>query len=113
MSERRTQPRREVCLDVELAGATANGRARITDISEGGCYVDSTGDACIGELVQCKVQLPTHEWLELRGEVAYHFSRLGFGVRFVDLGGEQIQKLRWLLHYLKEPRHGGIARMVA
>jgi hypothetical protein len=97
MSDRRSEKRLEVCLDAVWDGNSGKHPARVTDLSEGGCYVDSLGDALIGEVLNIKLQLQNGEWLELSGEVAHHMPPMGFGVRFVNLSPEQFEKLRSLL----------------
>ncbi len=97
MSDRRTEKRLEVCLDAVWDGNSGNHRARITDLSEGGCYVDSLGEAQVGEVLNVKLQLHNGDWLELAGEVAHHMPPMGFGVRFVSLNSEQLEILRSLL----------------
>lgn len=97
MSDRRSEKRLEVCLDAVWDGNSGNHPARVTDLSEGGCYVDSLGDALIGEVLNIKLHLQNGESLELSGEVAHHMPPMGFGVRFVNLNPEQSEKLRSLL----------------
>lgn len=97
MSDRRSEKRWDVCLDAVWDGKSGNYVARVTDLSEGGCYVDSLGEAQIGEVLDFKLQLPDGEWLELRGEVAHQTPPLGFGLRFVDLTDEQRERFRSLL----------------
>ena len=75
--------------------------ARITDLSEGGCYLDSVGEVRRGEIVGFRILLPDEDWLYLEGEVRHH-SSIGFGVQFVDLNEEQTEKLRWLLRIANE-----------
>ena len=101
MSDRRREERFEVCLDAVWDGKSGNYIARVTDLSEGGCYVDTLGDAHVGEILSFKLQLPTGEWLELTGEVAHETPPLGFGLRFVYLGDEQLEKLRTLISQLQ------------
>lgn len=102
MDERRSKERLEVCLEA-LWDATGNRTARITDLSEGGCFVDAMGEALAGERLTFYIQLPDGKWLELSGEVAYHMRPVGFGMRFVDLTDEQLEQLRWFIEYLKKP----------
>src|ERR1700755_3098588 len=85
MSDRRTEKRLDVCLDAVWEGKSGNHLARVTDLSEGGCYVDSLGEAQVSEVLTFKLQLPDGEWLELMGEVAHQSPPLGFGLRFIDL----------------------------
>ena len=104
MSDRRTQERLEVCLDAVWDGKSANYTARVTDLSEGGCYVDTLGEAHVGQILRLKLWLPEGAWLELTGEVAHETPPLGFGVRFVGLTDDQIEKLRALINHLQSPR---------
>jgi hypothetical protein len=103
MRERRTDIRLDVCLDAVWDGNGGNSPARVTDLSEGGCYIDSICEACVGEILHLKVQLPDDEWLDLVGEVAHCFARVGFGLRFVNLESAQLEKLRWVIEHLKQP----------
>ncbi|HEY2963886.1 MAG TPA: PilZ domain-containing protein [Pyrinomonadaceae bacterium] len=102
MSERRSETRFQVVLDAVWDGS-GHLPARITDLSEGGCFVDTTGEACIGELLTFRVQLPDGGLLELRGEVAHQLRTVGFGLRFVDLSDEQREQLHSFIEYLKGP----------
>lgn len=97
MDDRRSEKRLEVCLDAVWDGNSGNRPARVTDLSEGGCYVDSLGQAQAGEVLNIKLQLQNGELLELSGEVAHQMPPMGFGVRFVNLSPEQLDKLRSLL----------------
>ena len=102
MSERRTEERMEVSLEA-VWDAHGKRPARITDLSEGGCFVDTIGESCIGELLTFRVRLPDGGWLELSGEVAHHQVPIGFGLRFSNLTDEQREQLRALIDHLKGP----------
>jgi Tfp pilus assembly protein PilZ len=101
MSDRRSEKRWDVCLDAVWDGKSGNYTARVTDLSEGGCYVDTMGGAQVGEVIVFKLQMPDGGWLELSGEVAHQTPPLGFGLRFVDLTDEQQEKLQSLLDHLQ------------
>src|SRR5918992_5685843 len=105
MSERRKEDRLEVCLNAVWDGKSGNYIARVTDLSEGGCYVDTLGDAHVGEILSFKLQLPAGDWLQLTGEVAHETPPLGFGLRFVYLNDDQTEKLRTILAQLQHPSH--------
>jgi len=103
MDERRSKPRLSVSLDAiwnEDSGARQS--ARVTDLSEGGCYLDTVGEVMSGEMVAFRVLLPDQDWLYLEGEVKHHRHGFGFGVQFVDLNHEQTEKLLWLLQLARE-----------
>ena len=103
MDDRRNQERVDVCLDAVWDGRSGNYTARVIDLSDGGCFVDTMGEACTGERLSFRVQLPSGVWLELTGEVAHHLRQVGFGLRFVDLSADQIEQLRSFIAYLKGP----------
>lgn len=103
MDERRSGQRWDVSLDAVWDGKSGNYTARITDLSDGGCYIDSLGDVVMGEPVNLKLKLPNGEWLELTGEVAHHTPPVGFGVRFLDLSEDQLSTLRAFIEYIKDP----------
>jgi len=111
--ERRTKKRYEVCLDAIWDGARGNSQARITDLSEDGCYVDSISEAVTGEILHLKVQLLNGEWLDITGEVAHTFPQIGFGIRFVNVTMTQRQKLFALLEHLKGSTDRPLARICA
>lgn len=102
--DRRTEKRWEVCLDAVWEGESGRYTARVTDLSEGGCYIDTLSQASVGEIVNFKVLLPGSDWLYLKGEVAHRTPPLGFGVRFVELSESDLEKLRALITDLQQPR---------
>jgi len=110
MDERRSEKRWDVSLDALWDGKSGNYTARITDLSDGGCYIDSLGDVTMGELVNLKLQLPGGEWLALSGEVAHHTPPVGFGIRFLELSEDQLRKLRAFIEYLKDPTGAGLIK---
>jgi len=97
MDERRSRPRLSVHLDAVWQGEDERHSARVTDLSEGGCYLDTVGEVMVGEIVAFRVLLPDDEWLYLEGEVRHHSHGRGFGVQFVDLNEEQTANLQRLL----------------
>ena len=102
MNDRRSQERLDVSLDAVWDGH-GNRPARITDLSEGGCFVDTTGEAYRGERLTFRVQLPDTNWLELTGEVAHFGWPVGFGLRFIELSDEKRERLLSFIEYLKGP----------
>lgn len=97
MNERRATPRLSVNLDAVWDREDARHPARVTDLSEGGCHLDTVGEVMTGEIVAFRVMLPDGDWLYLEGEVRHHRHGLGFGVRFLELNDDQLEKLLILL----------------
>ena len=102
MDDRRSKPRLSVHLDAVWHGGEERHSARITDLSEGGCYLDTVGEVMVGEIVAFRVLLPDDDWLYLEGEVRHHHHGMGFGVQFVELNEEQLEKLLRLLQIAQE-----------
>ena len=107
MDDRREKPRLRVSLDAMWDSSTEAHSARVTDLSEGGCFLDSVGEVRPGEIVGFRVLLPDEEWLYLEGEVRHYTAGRGFGVRFVELNEEQAQRLDWLMKLAKEAGPSG------
>jgi hypothetical protein len=99
MDERRSKPRLGVSLDAVWKGRHP---ARVTDLSEGGCYLDTVGEVMTGEIVAFRILLPDGDWLYLEGEIRHHRHGFGFGVQFVDVNDDQMEKLRWMLRIAHE-----------
>lgn len=97
MDERRSRPRLSVHLDAVWQADEERHSAQVTDLSDGGCYLDTVGDVMVGEIVAFRVLLPDGEWLYLEGEVRHHSHGRGFGVQFVDMNEEQTANLQRLL----------------
>lgn len=86
----REQERIPLNLDVVLDSSSGKHEVRISDISFGGCYVDTIAPAAEGEPVTLKIQIPeSEETIAFTGTVAYSMERFGFGVRFTDLTDQQ------------------------
>ncbi len=94
--ERRDEDRAPVSLEARWEGMSGKHEARISDISIGGCFVDTQGQVTVGELVIFEVKLPDGDWLTLRGEVVSSQESVGFGVRFPYLTDEEYYLLAQL-----------------
>jgi len=81
----RKQERTPVSLDIILEGSSGRREARISDLSLGGCFIDCLTFIRQGEIVSFKIKISEGEWMEMKGEVAYVFEGLGFGVRFTEM----------------------------
>jgi hypothetical protein len=97
MDDRRSKPRLSVSLDAMWDSSTEAHSARVTDLSEGGCFLDSVGEVRLGEIVGFRILLPDDDWLYLEGEVRHYSAGRGFGVQFVELNEDQTEKLLALI----------------
>lgn len=98
MKENRTQARFDINVTACLFGSAAQQETRISDLSEGGCYVDSIAEVFVGERICIKILVSAAEWFELEGAVVHCSPGLGFGVRFENLKDEGRLYLLSLIH---------------
>lgn len=99
--ERRGEERVPLALDVRWESLSGKHSARISDMSLSGCYIETMGQAAVGEMIRFEVQLPTARWMPLVGEVVYYLPSMGFGVRFRTLTESQREMIASLLDYVK------------
>lgn len=111
MDDRRAKPRLRVSLDAMWDSSTEAHSARVTDLSEGGCFLDSVGEVRLGEIVGFRILLPDEDWLYLEGEVRHYSAGRGFGVQFVALNDEQAEKLQELIE--KASTSGAVSRPIS
>lgn len=85
----RQQERVTYLIEIVLECASGKREARISDLSPGGCYIDSIVAVQEGEPVAFSLNSPTGDTLPFTGEVAYVLDGFGFGVKFTDLTDER------------------------
>src|ERR1051325_5505840 len=100
--ERRRSKRKQVLLEAKWESMSRTHEARVDDVSLGGCFVNTFGRVEPNELVNLEIQLPSGEWLPLRGEVASYQPGVGFGLAFTSLTEEEIAVLKELLMTAEE-----------
>ena len=83
--------------EVELEFASGKRSARISDISAGGCYIDTIAQVPVGEPLSLVISSSSGESMQFKGKVAYLLEGFGFGVAFVDLSDEQRDFLNKLI----------------
>ncbi len=85
----RQHERIPVSLGIVLESSSGKRDARISDLSLGGCFVDSIAHVSVGEIMVFQVRLPMGLWVQLYGEIVYCAPSFGFGLRFTNLAGEE------------------------
>ena len=95
--ERRKDQRVRVLTELLWEGQAGKYEARTSDLSEGGCFVDTIGQASVGEHIIFKLRLPGGEWLTVEGDVTYVDPRVGFGIKFRNLSEPDRAKMALLL----------------
>lgn len=84
-------------LSVVLDCSSGKREVRVTDLSVGGCYVDSIAGVQPNEPVGIKLSLPHGRTEEIFGTVVYVHDGIGFGVQFNDMTREQRTVLEQLI----------------
>ena len=81
--DRRADRRVKVCFRLHWArGESAEFEGEVSDLSVGGCFVESGEQVQEGDLVKLRLDLPGHGELVIWGNVVYWIRDTGFGVRF-------------------------------
>ena len=89
IEDRREEERKNVSLEVRWEGGSGHHTARVSDLSLGGCYLDTLGQVEVGEIVGLELKLPDGSWLPLRGSVAFYQPGLGFSICFNFMTDEE------------------------
>lgn len=88
--ERRAHQRVPTKLNVRWEGLLTNNHALMTDVSPGGCYINSAGRVSLDEQIGVDTILLSQAHLHLEGSVAHREWPLGFGLRFANLTDEKV-----------------------
>ena len=91
--EKRSHPRVPTRLTVLWDGVLIDNFALMTDLSRGGCYINSVGRVSVAERICINTLLTAQTHLQLEGLVAHHQWPLGFGLRFSSLSDEEVALL--------------------
>ncbi|MEO8484097.1 MAG: PilZ domain-containing protein [Acidobacteriota bacterium] len=94
--ERRKHQRVMRPFDGTFSGASGATRCRITDISVGGCFIQSLAAPTPGDTTSVNVIIGNHS-LSFPGLVVYVDSTIGFAVQFKDIPAEELDELSRLL----------------
>lgn len=76
-------------LSVVLDCSSGKREVRVSDLSIGGCYVDSIAGVQADEVVGIRLSLPHGRSEEIFGTVVYVHEGIGFGVQFNHMTREQ------------------------
>lgn len=85
MEEHRKDTRVPLRLEVEWAGWRNRCPDVTSDVSLGGCYVESLNPVKVGEVLKLGITLSSNRTLQFLGEVRYHQPTVGFGIKFLQL----------------------------
>ena len=99
MTEQRKDARVPVRLEVEWGTLPSRCPDVTSDVSLGGCYVESLNSVKVGQVLNLSLSLPSNKTLRFRGEVRYHQPTIGFGVKFLQLSPFEQTALNALIRY--------------
>src|SRR6185437_337309 len=103
--ERRSNQRKRILLEARWESMSRRHEARVDDLSLGGCFVNTYSQVELGEHVDLEIQLPSGEWLSVRGLVASSHPGVGFVMSFSSLSAKEIAGLEELMRTAKERKH--------
>ena len=84
----REQERITYLSETTLECMSGRREARISDLSVGGCFIDSIAEVRVGEEITFELRLPGGTSIPVSGRVAYVLAGNGFGVSFTSLPEE-------------------------
>lgn len=93
----RKEDRYTYLTEVGLEFSSGKRSARISDISAGGCYIDTIAQVPVGESLTLHISAANGESMQFNGKVAYILEGFGFGIEFIDLTDEHREFLARLL----------------
>ena len=105
----RREPRYPFIASAELREENSGSRmnTRISDLSFGGCYVDTVNPLPDGTAVQLKIFTSTHSF-EAPATVVYSHTHLGMGMKFGEVAPQYEQILRLWLPEAAEQAQGAV-----
>ena len=93
MNERRSDRRVALVLDASWHGLSGSSPCRVTDISRGGCFVQTLSAPSIDDDASIRLTVGDAS-VGVRGRVRYIEPRIGFAVKFDGLSDEQARAIR-------------------
>jgi hypothetical protein len=102
--ERRNNERKRILLEARWESLSRRHEARVDDLSLGGCFVNTYAQVDLGEYINLEIELPSGEWLPLRGQVVSYHPGVGFGMAFTSPTPKKAARLKELLQTAKERR---------
>src|SRR5256885_2846603 len=99
MEEQRKQLRIPLRLEVQWNGCENRTPDVTSDVSLGGCYVESLNRVSVGQVLNLNLRFPFSDTLPVRCEVRYFQPTIGFGLKFLGLSSFQRAALEGLIAY--------------
>ncbi len=90
----RGEDRVTTVVEITLDSAAGSRPTRISDLSMGGCFIESITNYRPGEHISFDLKTGGGEEIRFMGEVAYILAGFGFGLKFRNLASPQVSFLR-------------------
>jgi len=97
-NERREDKRASVSIEAWWEGLSGRHQARVSDLSMGGCFIDTLSKVELGELIVFAIKKRDGKWLQLRGQVASVDAHAGFSLAFTYLTEDEQRALAPLVN---------------
>jgi hypothetical protein len=101
-ADRRQMPRHKVKIEIEWEGLVGRKTGTISDISETGCFVMSSGEVMDNETVKIFFPLTGGMKVQFMGVVTNHYLQIGFAIQFIDLSEAQVDFLEKFVDTLEK-----------
>ena len=99
--DRRIHPRVSGPFEATWMTDTGEVAVALSDLSEGGCFVEHTGGTQPGERLSLRIRLPHHDHVFVAGEVLSADPGRGWAVRFINLEDDQRRILKRVVQSLQ------------
>jgi len=83
--------------EIILEWSSGKREATISDVSPGGCYVDTIATIPEGESIAFELRAADGTSVKLTGDVAYVLPGFGFGIEFTNLTDEKKEFLERII----------------
>lgn len=90
----RRSERSTVMIEIVLDSAAGGRTTRISDLSQGGCFVESINTYRTGELIAFDLKDSNGRSLKFSGIVVYVLEGFGFGLEFTELNDAHTEFLK-------------------
>ena len=102
MDERRKSKRADVQLPARWESLAGVHEGTVSNISTGGCFVQSSDKVAVWDPIKVEIQLPTERWIYLWGVVVHRVPDSGFAIRFTVFDDKEQTMLTLLIDYVGE-----------
>lgn len=99
----REHERTDIVREIILESSAGKRSSRISDMSMGGCYIESITNFRRGEVISFDLNSTAGETLRFSGNVAYVLDGFGFGLSFTNLTTDHIAFLSRTLPAVPRP----------